>query len=174
MKRTHVHGKNEENDGSPGSRRRPSTLPPLSELPAGSYGTLTDAKVFEYAYELLKGNGVPRAEALTDINPELCAEIRKRNLMELLTHSLNVTTMDHAEVEAQIAEVFKRQLITSTPDEIKKLVSLIPALYTLPDFQHVKDKAQLAGIILTDDEVKKMCWVLRGYINHMNSQSQGP
>ncbi|HSB47352.1 MAG TPA: hypothetical protein VLD37_05025 [Candidatus Bilamarchaeum sp.] len=174
MKHTRIPPGGTEEGADSGRRRRPSTIPPLSELPAGSCSKLSDAKAFELAYGLLMGNDLKRADALSDIHPELCAEIRKRNLMELLTHSLNVTTMNHAEVEAEIAEVFKRQLITSTPDEIKKLVSLIPALYTLPDFQHVKDKAQLAGIILTDDEVKKMCWVLRGYINHMNSTGQGP
>lgn len=94
--------------------------------------------------------------------------------MELLTHSLNVSSMDCPAVEAEIAEVFRRQLLPTTPEEIKKLVSLIPALYTLPDFQHVKDKATLAGIILTDDEVRKMCWVLRGYINHMNTKDGAP
>jgi hypothetical protein len=171
LKRTHIHG---TGDGKNERRERPSTIPPLSEPPSGSYDQLTDAKLFEFAYELLKSRDLSRAEALSDIRPELCAEIRKRNMMELLTHSMNVLSMDHAEVEKEILEVFKRQLITSTPEEIRKLVSLIPALYTLPDFQHVKDKAQLAGIMLTDDEVKKMCWVLRGYINHMNQKDQAP
>ena len=144
-------------------------MPPLSEAPAGSLAGQPDARIFEYAYEMLRVNGM-RIQQLSDLHRELNAEIRKRNLLELLTHSLNVVTMDPVEVEKEILEVFKRQSLTSTPDEIKKLVSLIPALYTLPDFQHVKDKAQLAGIILTDDEVKKMCWVLRGYINYMNNK----
>jgi hypothetical protein len=166
LKRT--HGIPDEKAERP---KRPSTLPPISEPPFGGYAALSDARIFEYAYELLKHDGL-RVEALPDFNPALNAEVRKRNLLELLTHSLNVVSMDHDEVEKQISEVFRRQLISSTPEEIKKLVSLIPALYTVPDFQHVKDKAQLAGIILTDDEVKKMCWVLRGYINHMNQKDQ--
>jgi len=166
-KRTNIH---ESGDDKKERRERPSTIPPLSEPPIGSYGELSHAKIFEYAYELLKVRGYSRAEALSDLNPPLCAEIRKRDLMDLLTHSLNVVSMDPLEVEKEIFDVFNRQSITSTPEEIKKLVSLIPALYTLPDFQHVKDKAQLAGILLTDDEVTKMCWVLRGYINHMNKK----
>ena len=175
MKGKHIHGRPPHGDQVEGTiRRTPSSLLPLAEMPAGSIAALPDAKAFEYAYELLKCSGVSRAEELSDLHPELCHEIRRRNLMELLTHSLNVTTMDHPKVEAEIVEVFKRQLISSTPEEIKKLVSLIPALYTLPDHQHVKDKAQLAGIILTDDEITKMCWVLRVYINYMNSQDQAP
>lgn len=150
--------------------RRTSSVPPLSEPLAGGYDKLSDGKVFDYALETLKARSAQSGATLSDVNPELCAEIRKRGLMDLLTHSLTVVSMDYPEVEKQIAEVFRRQLISSTPEEIKKLVSLIPALYTMPDLQHVREKAQLAGIILTDEEVRKMCWVLRGYINYMNQK----
>lgn len=154
----------------PERKERRSSMPPLTEPPAGGYKDLPHGKVFDYAYELCKRQGLSSGEALSDLNPELCSEIRKRNLMDLLTLSLNVISMDYPEVEKQITDVFRRQLISSTPEEIRKLVSLIPALYTMPDFQHVREKARLSGIILTDDEVRKMCWVLRGYINYMNQK----
>ena len=109
MKRS-IHEGGEERREAP--RRRPSTLPPLSEAPAGSLASQPDARIFEYAYEMLRVNGM-RIQQLSDLHPELNAEIRKRNLLELLTHSLNVVTMDPLEVEKEILEVFKRQSLTS-------------------------------------------------------------
>src|SRR5262249_41735079 len=147
---------------------KPSPAPgsPLVEGPhqPPAYSEMDSPKLFELARGTLRSRGLDHVQALSDSEPGLYAELRSRAMLGHLTDSLSAASIDQSQLERQVSDVFSRQSISSSPEEIRKLVSLIPTLYTLPDFLHVKYMAEQTGTPLTDDEITKMVWVLRAHM----------
>ncbi len=167
----HVHPDKKIGASIEGPKPSPAPASPLFEGPLqpAAYRELDSPRLFQLARNLLRSRGLHSAQALSDSEPGLYAELRSRDMLDHLSISLTASSIDQSRLEKQVTEVFSRQGIHSTPEEIQKLVALIPALYTLPDFLHVKYMAEQAGIPLSDDEITKMVWVLRAYMKQAGS-----
>jgi hypothetical protein len=76
-----------------------------------------------------------------------------------------------AVLRQRIREVFARQHIACTSEQLDKLIRVLRAFVeTLPSFEHVRKRALSAGPALTDEEVTQVCWALRAAIK----LAQGP
>lgn len=169
----HVHPDKKIGTAIEGPKPSPAPASPLFEGPLQppAYRELDSPRLFQLARNILRSRELHSVQALSDSEPGLYAELRSRDMLDHLSISLAAASIDQPKLERQVTDVFSRQGISSTPEEIRKLVALIPSLYTLPDFLHVKYMAEQAGVQLTDDEITKMVWVLRAHMKQSGSGS---